>query len=44
MGNPRIGDLYFCLRNEKEDLIYAKAAGLGETTNVEAEILTIREA
>lgn len=42
-GNPGLGDLSFCIRNDTGDLVFAKASGIGETTNIEAEARAIRE-
>ncbi|XP_059285595.1 uncharacterized protein LOC132039067 [Lycium ferocissimum] len=43
-GNPGISSYAFCLRDELGDLIYAKAEGIGEATNIEAEMMAIKEA
>ncbi|PHU05416.1 hypothetical protein BC332_26238 [Capsicum chinense] len=42
-GNPRIRALAFCLRNERKDLIFAKARGVSKTTNIEEEALALRK-
>lgn len=42
-GNPRIGVLAFCLRNERKDLIFAKDRGVSKTTNIEEEALPLRK-
>ncbi|PHU20097.1 hypothetical protein BC332_11248 [Capsicum chinense] len=44
LGKPGIGVIAFCIRNGEGNLVFAKAKGIGETTNVEAEITTIVEA
>ncbi|KAH0663665.1 hypothetical protein KY285_028649 [Solanum tuberosum] len=43
-GNPDLSSYTFCLRDSQEDLVYARAAGLGNTTNTEAELMAIYEA
>ncbi|KAH0752435.1 hypothetical protein KY285_005583 [Solanum tuberosum] len=43
-GNPGMGSYGFCLRNHTGDLMFAKAKGIGMTTNMEAEALAIYEA
>ncbi|KAH0636380.1 hypothetical protein KY290_036818 [Solanum tuberosum] len=42
-GNPGPSSYGFCQRNSQGDLIYARAAGVGNTTNFEAESLAIYE-
>lgn len=44
LGNPGMGAIAFCIKNEKRDLIFAKARGVGETTNIKAEALAIMDA
>ncbi|XP_047267409.1 uncharacterized protein LOC124897848 [Capsicum annuum] len=44
LGNPGISAITFCIRNEEGNLVFAKAKGIRETTNMEAEITTIAEA
>lgn len=43
-GNPGKCASAFCVRDEKGDLIYAKARGIGIGTNTEAEVYVIKEA
>ncbi|KAK4730438.1 hypothetical protein R3W88_023426 [Solanum pinnatisectum] len=43
-GNPGLSSYGFCLRNSHENLIYARAAGVGTTTNTKAEAVAIHEA
>jgi len=43
-GNPGLSSYGFCLRNSHGNLIYARAAGVGTTTNTEAEAVAIHEA
>lgn len=43
-GNPGLGALAYCIRNENGDVVYTMAKGLGETTSIEAEAMAIREA
>lgn len=42
-GNLGRGVIAFCIKNENGDLVFAKARGLDETTNVEVETLAIME-
>ncbi|KAF3682517.1 hypothetical protein FXO38_01257 [Capsicum annuum] len=44
VDNKGIGVIAFCIRNGEGNLVFAKAKGIGETSNVEAEITTIVEA
>ncbi|KAK4728475.1 hypothetical protein R3W88_021463 [Solanum pinnatisectum] len=39
-----MGSYDFCLRNHTGDLVFAKANGIGMTTNMEAEALAIYDA
>lgn len=39
--NPIISSYAFCLRNEQDDLLYAKGANIEETANVEVEAIAI---
>lgn len=43
-GNPGKCASAFCVRDEKGDLIYAKARGIRIGTNTEAEVYVIKEA
>lgn len=43
-GNPGINSYGFCIRDDKGDLIYARAKGLGFDTNTVAEAMAIKEA
>ncbi|XP_060195035.1 uncharacterized protein LOC132624247 [Lycium barbarum] len=43
-GNPGISSYTFCIRDELGDLVYAKAEGIGEATNTQAEMIAIKEA
>ncbi|XP_070042883.1 uncharacterized protein [Nicotiana tomentosiformis] len=40
-GNPRPNSTGFCVRDENEDLVYAKSVDIGVTTNVVAEAQAI---
>ncbi|XP_075109238.1 uncharacterized protein LOC142181027 [Nicotiana tabacum] len=40
-GNPGPSSLGFCVRNDEGDVVYARAVGLGVTTNVVAEAKSI---
>ncbi|KAH0637696.1 hypothetical protein KY289_037611 [Solanum tuberosum] len=42
-GNPGPSSYGLCRRNSQGDLIYARAAGVGNTTNIEIESLAIYE-
>lgn len=42
-GNPGISVCAFCVRDDKRDLIYARAKGLGVTTNTQEEMKAIKE-
>lgn len=43
-GNPGMSTCAFCIRDDKGDLVYAKAKGLGVTSNTQAEMEAIKEA
>ncbi|XP_016576501.1 uncharacterized protein LOC107874153 [Capsicum annuum] len=43
-GNPGISSYVFCLRNADEDIIYAKAALMEDTTNSVAEATIVLQA
>ncbi|KAH0713392.1 hypothetical protein KY290_008988 [Solanum tuberosum] len=42
-GNPGKSSHAYCLRDREENLIYAQAEEIPDTTNVEAEAVTIKE-
>lgn len=42
--NPESSSYIFCLRDKKEDLIYAKVAMIEDTNNMEAKIVAILNA
>ncbi|KAM3218225.1 hypothetical protein P3L10_022755 [Capsicum annuum] len=43
IGNPWMSAYGFCIRDNKSDLIYARAKGLGFSTNTEAASIAIKE-
>ncbi|PHU23023.1 hypothetical protein BC332_08130 [Capsicum chinense] len=43
-GNSGMSSYGFCIRDERKDLVYARAKGLGLGTNTEAEAIAIKEA
>lgn len=43
-GKSGICAFAFCIRNDKRGLVFAKVKGLGETTNIEVEVVAIRKA
>ncbi|KAH0648235.1 hypothetical protein KY285_033483 [Solanum tuberosum] len=43
-GNPGDNSIGFCIRDHEGNLLYAKAKGIGVTTNTEAESIAILEA
>ncbi|KAH0757310.1 hypothetical protein KY290_020803 [Solanum tuberosum] len=43
-GNPCLSSFGYCLRDSKEDLLFAKSRGIGIATNMEAECLAILDA
>lgn len=40
-GSPSLSSYGFCVRDFREDIIYAKADTIGQTTNVMAEATTV---
>lgn len=43
-GNHSLEALAFCIRDENREMVYAKAKGVVEKTNIEVEAISIREA